>query len=80
MAALAVDGTDGPWRPAKADDVVAAYCRDVLRCRCRRALLAEWSRFDGSTTEYVYRLLTDPTVPHSAARYFDTHWFQSCAD
>ncbi|MFI0715794.1 hypothetical protein ACH4SK_35270 [Streptomyces inhibens] len=40
----------------------------------------EWSRFDGSTTEYVYRLLTDRTLPHSVARYVETHWFQSYGD
>lgn len=35
----------------------------------------EWDRFDGSTAEFVFRLLTDPRHPHSTTRYFDTHWF-----
>lgn len=37
----------------------------------------EWDRFDGSTAEFVYRLLTDPLHPHSTARYFDSHWFMT---
>ncbi|MFC9457571.1 SMI1/KNR4 family protein [Streptomyces sp. NPDC056983] len=36
-----------------------------------------WYRFDGSTAEYVYRLLTDPRQPFSTARHFDVHWFES---
>lgn len=28
------------------------------------------------TAEYVYRLLTDPALPHSIARHYNTHWFQ----
>ncbi|MFF0141716.1 hypothetical protein ACFYRN_35290 [Streptomyces sp. NPDC005227] len=36
-----------------------------------------WYRFDGSTAEYVYRLLTDRRLPFSTARDFDTHWFES---
>lgn len=36
-----------------------------------------WERFDGSTAEYVYRMLTRRDHPFSMARYFDTHWFQS---
>ncbi|MGP8304025.1 SMI1/KNR4 family protein [Streptomyces inhibens] len=35
----------------------------------------KWDRFDGSTAEFVYRLLTDPLHPHSTARYFDSHWY-----
>ncbi|WP_461034935.1 SMI1/KNR4 family protein [Streptomyces mayteni] len=34
-----------------------------------------WDRFDGSTAEFVYRMLTDPLHPHSTARYFDSHSF-----
>ncbi|MEU8031139.1 SMI1/KNR4 family protein [Streptomyces sp. NPDC049099] len=33
-------------------------------------------RFDGSTGEYVHRLLTDPKQPFSTARHFRAHWFQ----
>ncbi|WP_328926208.1 hypothetical protein OG429_17295 [Streptomyces sp. NBC_00190] len=36
-----------------------------------------WRRFDGTTAEFVHRLLTDRGHPFSTARYFDTHWFQS---
>lgn len=36
-----------------------------------------WKRFDGTTAEFVYRLLTDKQHPFSTARYFDTHWFES---
>ncbi|MFB7221378.1 hypothetical protein [Streptomyces sp. NPDC056227] len=36
-----------------------------------------WDRFDGSTAEFIYRLLTDPLHPHSTARYFDSHWFMA---
>ncbi|MFI9235743.1 hypothetical protein [Streptomyces sp. NPDC053079] len=36
-----------------------------------------WVRFDGTTAEFVYRMLTDRRHPFSTARYFDTHWFQS---
>jgi hypothetical protein len=32
-----------------------------------------WHRFDGSTAEFVHRMLTDPLHPHSTARYFDGH-------
>jgi hypothetical protein len=34
-----------------------------------------WERFDGSTAEFVYRMLTDPLFPFSTAAYFDVHWF-----
>lgn len=37
----------------------------------------EWDRFDGSTAEFVFRLLTDRGRPHSTARWFDTHWFMT---
>ncbi|MFF8612005.1 SMI1/KNR4 family protein [Streptomyces sp. NPDC015350] len=37
----------------------------------------EWDRFDGSTAEFVHRLLTDPRHPRSTARHFDRHWFTS---
>ncbi|SEN19919.1 SMI1/KNR4 family protein [Actinacidiphila rubida] len=37
----------------------------------------EWDRFDGSTGEFVFRLLTDPAQPHSTAQWFDTHWFMT---
>ncbi|MFE4957897.1 hypothetical protein ACFRCW_28455 [Streptomyces sp. NPDC056653] len=36
-----------------------------------------WQRFDGSTAEFIHRLLTDQHHPFSTARYFDVHWFQS---
>ncbi|MBT2393244.1 hypothetical protein J7E87_28400 [Streptomyces sp. ISL-1] len=36
-----------------------------------------WIRFDGSTAEFIFRLLTDPRHPYSTARYFDAHWFMS---
>ncbi|MFJ3724084.1 hypothetical protein ACIPYQ_16130 [Streptomyces sp. NPDC090045] len=36
-----------------------------------------WRRFDGTTAEFVYRLLTDRQHPFSTARYFDIHWFES---
>ena len=36
-----------------------------------------WQRFDGTTGEFVHRLLTDPDHPFSSARWFDLHWFQS---
>ncbi|MFF9566190.1 hypothetical protein [Streptomyces sp. NPDC014685] len=36
-----------------------------------------WDRFDGSTAEFVHRLLTDPQHPRSTARHFDRHWFTS---
>lgn len=39
-----------------------------------------WRRFDGTTTEFVYRMLTDRQHPFSTARHFDTHWFESYAD
>ncbi|MFF1510394.1 hypothetical protein [Streptomyces sp. NPDC058326] len=36
-----------------------------------------WQRFDGTTAEFVYRMLTDRQHPFSTARYFDAHWFDS---
>ncbi|MBL1087983.1 MULTISPECIES: SMI1/KNR4 family protein [Streptomyces] len=36
-----------------------------------------WVRFDGTTTEFLYRMLTDRQHPFSTARYFDSHWFES---
>ncbi|THA76486.1 SMI1/KNR4 family protein [Streptomyces sp. A0642] len=38
---------------------------------------AHWDRFDGSTAEFIHRLLTDPLHPRSTARHFDEHWFTS---
>ncbi|WP_189945483.1 hypothetical protein [Streptomyces roseolus] len=35
-----------------------------------------WVRFDGTITEFLYRLLTDRHHPFSTARYFDRHWFE----
>ncbi|MFE5791400.1 hypothetical protein ACFQ8C_02370 [Streptomyces sp. NPDC056503] len=35
-----------------------------------------WVRFDGTVTEFLYRVLTDPHHPFSTARYFDRHWFE----
>jgi len=40
----------------------------------------EWDRFDGSTAEFVFRLLTDRARPHSTAGWFDTHWFMTYGD
>ena len=37
----------------------------------------EWHTFDGSTAEFVFRLLTDRHQPHSTAQWFDTHWFMT---
>ena len=34
-----------------------------------------WERFEGSTAEFIYRMITDPQHPFSTARYFDIHWF-----
>ncbi|MEU4208605.1 SMI1/KNR4 family protein [Streptomyces sp. NPDC026206] len=36
-----------------------------------------WVRFDGTTAEFVHRMLTERQHPFSTARYFDRHWFQS---
>lgn len=36
-----------------------------------------WVRFDGTTAEFVRRMLTEREHPFSTARYFDTHWFES---
>ncbi|WP_407916697.1 hypothetical protein [Kitasatospora sp. NE20-6] len=36
-----------------------------------------WQRFDGTTAEFVHRMLTDRQHPFSTACYFDTHWFES---
>lgn len=38
---------------------------------------SSWVRFDGTVTEFLYRVLTDPRQPFSLARYFDRHWFES---
>nr|WP_240981787.1 MULTISPECIES: hypothetical protein [unclassified Streptomyces] len=38
---------------------------------------ASWVRFDGTISEFLYRLLTDRHHPFSTARYFDRHWFES---
>lgn len=35
-----------------------------------------WERFDGTTAEFVHRLLTEPEHPFSIACYFDSHWFE----
>ncbi|MDQ0945454.1 hypothetical protein [Streptomyces sp. V1I1] len=37
----------------------------------------DWIRFDGSTAEFVFRMLTDRRHPCSTARYFGAHWFMS---
>ncbi|MFB7419686.1 hypothetical protein ACFC18_41965 [Streptomyces sp. NPDC056121] len=39
-----------------------------------------WTRFDGTAAEFVFRMLTERAHPHSVARYYDTHWFQSYED
>lgn len=36
-----------------------------------------WVRFDGTTAEFIYRMLTDRNHPFSTTRYFDSHWFES---
>ncbi|MFF3597225.1 hypothetical protein [Kitasatospora indigofera] len=36
-----------------------------------------WERFDGTTAEFVHRVLTDRQHPFSTAQYFATHWFES---
>lgn len=36
-----------------------------------------WQRFDETTGEFVYRMLTERGRPFSTARHFDTHWFDS---
>lgn len=36
-----------------------------------------WARFDGTTAEFVHRMLTEQEHPFSTARYFDLHWFVS---
>ncbi|MFD8013680.1 hypothetical protein [Streptomyces sp. NPDC058955] len=38
---------------------------------------SSWVRFDGTITEFLYRVLTDPHHPFSMAGYFDRHWFES---
>ena len=38
---------------------------------------SDWIRFDGSTAEFIFRMLTDPRQPCSTAAYFDAHWFMS---
>ncbi|MET8543923.1 SMI1/KNR4 family protein [Kitasatospora sp. NPDC004799] len=37
----------------------------------------EWERFDGSTSEFIYRILTDPQQPFSIAMFFEAHAFES---
>ncbi|MFK3730248.1 SMI1/KNR4 family protein [Streptomyces sp. NPDC088090] len=34
-----------------------------------------WTRFDGTVTEFLHRVLTDRQHPYSLARHFDGHWF-----
>ncbi|MEU9200812.1 SMI1/KNR4 family protein [Streptomyces sp. NPDC048332] len=41
---------------------------------------AHWHRFDGSTAEFIHRLLTDPRQPGSTARHFDRHFFTGFED
>ncbi|MEU1198241.1 hypothetical protein ABZ446_18665 [Streptomyces sp. NPDC005813] len=36
---------------------------------------AQWHRFDGSTAQFVHRMLTDPRHPYSTAVHFDSHSF-----
>ncbi|MFE6028119.1 hypothetical protein [Streptomyces niveus] len=36
-----------------------------------------WQRFDETTGEFIYRMLTERQRPFSTARHFDTHWFDS---
>ena len=35
----------------------------------------EWERFDGSTAEFVFRMLTDPLLPFSRAESLGLPWF-----
>ena len=37
----------------------------------------QWERFDGSTTEFIHRVLTDTRHPFSVAQFVDTHTFES---
>ncbi|WP_156178913.1 hypothetical protein [Saccharothrix sp. ST-888] len=37
----------------------------------------QWERFDGSTAEFIHRVLTDTRHPFSVAQFFDTHTFES---
>ncbi|MFC0599750.1 hypothetical protein [Streptomyces palmae] len=39
-----------------------------------------WVRFDGTTSEFIHRMLTDRQHPFSTARHFDSHWFESYED
>ncbi|MGW1160993.1 hypothetical protein ACWD5Q_23665 [Streptomyces sp. NPDC002513] len=63
------DGTDEVFWLAQGTDpdqwpvLVTDDARDV------------WERFDGSTTEFIYRMLTDRQHTLSTAKYFDIHWF-----
>ncbi|WP_354637730.1 hypothetical protein [Kitasatospora camelliae] len=36
-----------------------------------------WEGLDGSSTEFIHRMLTDPLHPYSLAEYFASHWFTS---
>jgi hypothetical protein len=35
----------------------------------------EWQRFDGTTGEFVFRMLTDPLLPFLRAESQDVPWF-----
>jgi len=35
-----------------------------------------WIRFNGTTAEFIYHMLTDPGHPFSTARWYDVHWYQ----
>lgn len=39
-----------------------------------------WERYDGTTSEFVFRMLTDPEHPYSTAGLFDAHWFDRYED
>ncbi|MFD8193104.1 SMI1/KNR4 family protein [Streptomyces wuyuanensis] len=35
-----------------------------------------WGRYNGTTSEFVLHMLTDPEHPYSTANAFDAHWFE----
>ena len=37
----------------------------------------EWERFDGSASEFIHRILTDPQQLFSVAEFFDVHTFRA---
>ncbi|MFI5807900.1 DUF5959 family protein [Streptomyces sp. NPDC051561] len=41
----------------------------------RRDATENWERYEGTATEFVFRMLTEPAHPYSIAWAFDRHWF-----